>query len=266
MSYAGKRQRTSYKSGGVVTSKSYTKRIGTRLKRAKRAALNNRRKYYKKNIRFEGLLGIELKFYDLGLSNYGLNNSTDATAGRVDPTDDCLNGPPQGDTYASRDGKRIAMKSLQIKGFFYQPALEDITDPPAGNEVFLAIVMDTQTNGGAAGSELVFTNALGTAYGAVIPLQAAGRTKRFKILRVERYDISHRNVGVEGNNLHSSAALTIPFEMFIDLKGTPVNFTTSTAAGVAGIVDNSIHVYAWSLQGPTYGTTLSYVSRLRFYG
>lgn len=268
MSYGGKRQRTSYSSGGIVTSKRYAKRVGSRLKRAKRAALANRRKYYKKNIRFEGLLGIELKFYDLGLSNYPITNNTDASGGRCDPgsSEDCLNAPPQGDTYASRDGKRIAMKSLHIKGFFYQPAFEDQIDPPAGNEVFIAVVLDTQTNGSAAASELVFTNVLGTAYGAIIPMQAAGRTKRFKILRTERYEISHKNVGVEGNNLHSSAALTVPFEFFIDMKGLPVNFTTGTTSGVGNVVDNSVHVYAWNLQGSSYNTTITYASRLRFYG
>jgi len=71
-----------------------------------------------KNARTGGLLGVETKYFDVSFSGT-VSNSTDCSGAEIDPaTILCLNGVPQGDTASSRDGFKIAMKSIQIEGRF----------------------------------------------------------------------------------------------------------------------------------------------------
>jgi len=73
-----------------------------------------------KNARTGGLLGVETKYFDTNLANAGIAAPTDASGGEIDPaTILCLNGVPQGDTASSRDGFKIAMKSIQVEGSLY---------------------------------------------------------------------------------------------------------------------------------------------------
>jgi len=70
-----------------------------------------------KNVRTGGLLGVETKYLDTSLAATVIASPTDASGGEVDPaTILCLNGVPQGDTASSRDGFKIAMKSIQVEG------------------------------------------------------------------------------------------------------------------------------------------------------
>jgi len=64
--------------------------------------------------------------------------------------------PAQGDGPSNRDGKEIAMLYLQINGTIALPSKEIQADAPNGCSVFVAIVLDTQTNAAQMNSEDCF--------------------------------------------------------------------------------------------------------------
>lgn len=100
-----------YRSTGRSAMYQSVRRTGRTLGRARSLGL--------KNARSGGLLGVETKYFDLsrGAASSAIQSSTDCSSAEVDPTTvSCLNGVPQGDTASSRDGFKIAMKSIQIEG------------------------------------------------------------------------------------------------------------------------------------------------------
>lgn len=75
-----------------------------------------------KNARTGGLLGVETKYFDTSLVGSTVASPTDASGAELDPaTILCLNGVPQGNTATTRDGQKIAMKSVQIEGRIWLP-------------------------------------------------------------------------------------------------------------------------------------------------
>lgn len=98
-----------YRSSSRSAMYSSVRRSGRSLGKARSLGL--------KNARTGGLLGVETKYFDISLILTALTTPTDASGGEIDPaTILCLNGVPQGDTASSRDGFKIAMKSIQIEG------------------------------------------------------------------------------------------------------------------------------------------------------
>jgi len=62
---------------------------------------------------------------------------------------------PQGDTESTRDGRKATIKSVQLRGtLLFQPT----TDTAAVALCYLALVLDTQCNGAAAGISDIFTS------------------------------------------------------------------------------------------------------------
>ena len=141
-----------------MTRKSATQRLRSRLTRARNLGLVN--------VRTGGLLGVETKFLDMAISAVAIPAPTDASGGELDPTGSgctgCLSAPAQGDTASSRDGFKISMKSIQIEGAIYIAPQINQTIQDAMSYFFVALVLDTQTNGAQLNSEDVFTNPSGS--------------------------------------------------------------------------------------------------------
>ena len=115
------------------------------------------------NARTAGFLGLEKKFFDTAVAMVALTAPTDAAGGEIDPTAlpgavACLNAMAQGDGEQNRDGKKVVLKSVQVKGFVQKLGGELAAGPDSGTKVFVALVLDTQTNGAQLNSEDVFKN------------------------------------------------------------------------------------------------------------
>jgi len=217
------------------------------------------------NTQTAGFLGIETKFYDTTLSAATIAAATDATGGEYDPSaTSMISTPAQGDSEQQRDGKKILIKNVQIKGIVVRPQTEDAVAPPGGDNVFIALVQDMQSNGAQMNSEDCFKNLAATAAGATVPLRNLLYSERFRILKSEMLNMDVPSVSAEGDNLHSSVGVTKCFEWFIPFTdGLPVNFNAGTTASIANVVDNSLHVIAYSNLGVC---TLTYNARIRFQG
>jgi len=212
-----------------------------------------------------GFMGIEKKFLDMAKADAVVSSVAALTGGEYDPSTGCtgcLSCPAQGDTEQSRDGKRIVVDSLILKG--YVRTGESLGQAPLSNiKVFVAVILDTQTNGAQLNSEDVFKNLLNSTEGTVCPTKNLLFGSRFRILKSHVYDLTP--IGI------SDAAATVAsygvrreFDWYIPFKGgLPVNMNAGTDANVANVIDNSLHVVAFSTNADC---AIGYNARIRFQG
>lgn len=116
----------------------------------------------------------EKKVADIGHTNYGASTTAVFTL---------LNGIAVGDDITNRDGRRVHLKSLFIRGF---------VGPEDSNTTFqlarLLVVYDKQANGGTP----VTTDVLNTAT-ATAPMNLNNR-ERFKVILDRQYVMGHYDV------------------------------------------------------------------------
>lgn len=229
-----------------------------------------RRSLRKRNLATLGFLGIERKFYDTSLGATSLTAVTDCTGGEYDPTaTSMITTPTQGDGEQNRDGKQIACLYIEICGRIQNPSFEDgITPQQTGQEVFVACVLDSQTNGAQMNSEDCFKN---TAASALLSVSGLQRNllfgKRFRILKQKFFNMNVPTLSATGTaGQYSTNARSQTFRWFIPLNGLKINFNGGTTSSVANVIDNSIHVIAFTNNTSLSACTISYNARLRFVG
>jgi len=257
------------------TGYDYGAASGYRRRRLPMTFRRGGRSWALRNLRTGGLLSIENKFLDCGLTPTAVLASTTASTGEVQPDSGCtgcLSAPAQGDGSSQRDGKQIALNSIQVKG---NVALTGQSSRATlGSDsvptIFLALVLSSQTNGETINSEDVFTNISAEAAAAPMPFANMSNTSRFRVLKRMVIPASRYSALIAANNASATTiswiGVSCPFSMYVNLKGIKVNFTaSSTTADVANVVDNSIHLVAFASSG-TMTPTLSGASRLRFIG
>lgn len=184
----------------------------------------------------------------------------------------CLPVPAQGDSFAQRDGRKIYMKDIKLKGLIRWNGANNsavITTQPV---VRVVIVKDTKTNGVTLSGEDVIGAGQGSD-GATINSGSANAINfmtnpsgwsRYKIV----YDKSFRCP----NGVTSSGDATSQ-----DVNGTQmpwkakikcnhdVNFDGTTGV-IGAVIDNSYHVLVASQQVSGSNPSMSYVARTSFIG
>ena len=234
----------------------------TGLRRFKRAAGMTPKQV--SNLRIGGFLGIELKYVDYALVAQAVLAPTDAAGAEMDPaTALALNAIAQGDGEQQRDGKQVAVKSCYVTGVVDCPALINQTTAKNIPTIYIALVLDKQTNAAQAASELVFTNPGASAITAASPLRNMQYTSRFEVLDSVCLEIEQPQATYDGTNLEQAGSRT-PFKL--SWTGDLMTQYVATGATVASIQDNSLHVIAYAGPDLTAAPVLSYNSRVRFVG
>lgn len=223
--------------------------------------------YAMANIRTGGLLGIEKKCIDSARIAYALTAPTDATGGIVVPGSGitgCFTAPAQGDAFSNRDGNKIVIVELNCLMNLSVVAQTAQTACDTSCIIFIAMVQDTQTNGAAFTSDLVYTNPGANALTAASPFRNLSYLSRFKVLKTKRIDLRIPAVTWDGTDLDQGGMHT---NIWMRWKGKmPVTFTTaSTTADIANVTDNSINFVAFCTN-TTLAPSLSINARCRFYG
>lgn len=241
------------------------KRTGESFTSSKRrySSSAKRRKRRSRNYRTGGYLGIENKFLDTSLTSKTLVAATDATGLLADPTTlNCLNVMAQGDTPSGRDGKKVNMKRIDIRGIIQvgNQANQTVTD--IAGAVTLALVLDTQTNGAQFASNLVFTNPSASVTTNVNLFRNLEYVDRFKVLKTKTIRLPQPTIVYDGTNIEQGG-YHLPFKMGCNLNNLQVLYK-DTAGTVADIVDNSLHLVAYCTNGTL--PVLNYNARLRFIG
>lgn len=223
------------------------------------------------NIRSAGLLGVELKFLDAPKTATAVTSPTDASGGEFDPSSivtGCLSAPAQGDGPTNRDGSKIVMKRIFVAGVVNVAAQSAQAAVDVMPDIMIALVLDKQTNGAQLNSEDVFTNQNAAAVTATSPQRNMSFTNRFEVLKIQHVRIPQLSVGNDAAATISQAGVNIPFKLkkSFGMAGMRVQFTTgSTTADVANVIDNSLHIIAYSTS-LTAAPSIAYNSRMRFVG
>jgi len=173
----------------------------------------------KRNVRTAGFLGIERKFYDTALTATALTAPTDASGGEVDPSaTSMISTPAVGDGEQNRDGKRINILSVQVNGTVNLPAIANATTGFTPSRVFVALVLDTQSNAAQMNSEDCFKNTGATAALAANPMRNLLFGKRFRVLKEETFQFTDPNITYDGTNIEQNG-LVEEFKWFIPFPG-----------------------------------------------
>jgi len=220
------------------------------------------------NRRVGGFLGIEKKFYDTYRIAAQVTNALLWFGCEYDPAPLCLNAPAQGAGPQQREGRKITCSSIQVRGQLMLPGYTGATYPTAGAcTVFVALLMDTQSNGSQFNSEDVYVNPAGSIAGGVCPLRNLETGKRFKVLKTQTFDLSNMaSIAIAGANFVGEPVSTT-FDWFVPLDFV-TSFNASAVEGVVNVMDNSLHIVANSTYSSTglYTPELTYNARLRFLG
>lgn len=250
----------------MTTYKKYTakqrKAYGIKMAR-KRSSYKSYHENENDNFRTGGFMGIELKFYDQKLVNGALVTNTDGSGIEHDPSATVLlNTVVQGDGESNRDGRRITMKSIYVDGVISCASQANQTATDNAACIFIALIMDTQTNGATLNSEEVYINPGANAALSANLLRNLQFSKRFRILKTVRMELNNPTISYDGTNVEQSG-IALRWSMFVKLN-TIVNYSNTTET-VANIVDNSLHIIA-TTSSATLVPLISYNSRLRYYG
>lgn len=239
------RYKRSRSAGGYTRSK----RRSAYVRGAARAAIN---------------LGVEKKYYDTSAA-VNIVAPTDCTGGEADPTTvNCISAPAQDDTASGRDGRKIVAKYVQIKGSVRFSTLTNQSLSVDSARVMVAVVLDTQTNGAQLNSEDVFTNPRAATTTADSPLRNLNFGERFKLLKLEQFNLQNPNMTYDGTNVEING-IAQQFDWYIPLKNLKIAFTSGVTAGVANVLDNSIHIVAFATTTSPQ-CAIAYNSRMRFVG
>ncbi len=216
-------------------------------------------------MRTGGFLGIELKFFDSFVASRSLSSSALATFGEQDPTlGDCLNAIGEGSGQSERDGRKALLKSVDIEGVITAPGNADAGDQASQASFFVALVLDTQTNGAQLSSENVFANLSAVQLAGAAPHRNMEFLSRYKVMKVVKMRAPSSTAFTDGTNTGTIAGYQLPFSIKMALN-LPVNFNSADGGGIQDINDNSLHVIAWT-SSTTLTPLMTYGCRVRFLG
>lgn len=232
-----------------------------------RMAYGGRNRIAIMNQRTGGLLGIEHKYFDCAKGLTIIASPTDSSGGEINPSTGCtgcLSAPAQGDGPQNREGNKIVIDSCLVQGTIRVDVQANQTGADAVPIVYVALVLDTQTNGVEINSEDVFSNPLGSTRTAAQPFRNMSYTSRFRVLKTWKRQITMPSLTYDGTNIEQSG-FNVPFTL--SWKGKiPVTFTVaSTTADVANVTNNSLQMIAFT-NDSSLNPQIAYNSRIRFYG
>lgn len=219
------------------------------------------------NQRTGGFLGVELKFFDLARNSCQPSDQGNMTGGEIDNTTvKCLNAMITGNSQSTRIGRKITMKSLQIHGVCVWRPANTLNAPTFFAPVYIAVVLDTQTNSATTISTAnVFINPGNSNVTNCNPMRNLEYTSRYKVLAWKRLVRQQTTLCVQeapAPDVFSNAGVLVPFDMYINLKNIQVLYNAE-AGTCTDITSNSLHLVAFSADGLQ---DIDWTSRLRYVG
>jgi len=197
----------------------------------------------------------ELKAYDVAAGSSQFN------AGRFE----LLNVVTQGDDRFNRQGRKIKMKNLHIRGKI-QPTTGGITDLIPDFLRFI-ILYDKQSNAAVPIPADLIRDSNPAAISSSFSFLNLDNRDRFEILR----DISFPTPKVIQANLELLQPLdqikpSYNVDIFIDLKGKDVMFNGQNSGTISDITTGSLFLYTQCTESVNFNLwDLTYCSRIRYY-
>jgi len=187
----------------------------------------------------------ERKYYD---SVYAATTipvlGNDWASTEVDPaTLNCLFAPIQGDDISNRQGRKIRLLGLRIKGTLSAAPQADQTAADNGGEVRILLVQDKQSNGAQLNGEDVLAASAGN--NPMFMFQNTANFGRFKIWKDKHITMPVPGITYDGTNIEQTGVKRT-FKWNISFKKPIIihyNSSGSTET-IAAVVDNSFHLLA----------------------
>lgn len=197
----------------------------------------------------------------------GTLNNPGYTAGNYG----CLPLPAVGDDYSDRDGRKITVTSIKIKGSITWPSQEASVNPHINQPVRIVIFQDTKSNGAAPTPEKVLGGAKDQS--GVVALSGDGCALyqfsnpagwgRYKILHDKIYNPPNASTASNAANDFSMNGYARSFKINIKCN-TEVNFN-GTSGLIASVIDNSFHLMVATTSSANVAQ-LGYIARTSFIG
>lgn len=205
----------------------------------------------------------EPKHYETYLSTTAVpSNNTFADLEFNPSATSLISTPAVGDSYNNRDGKKIIITQVEIKGIINLGPQLNQTAPPAGRHGFIALVLDTQCNGLTIASEDVFMTPDTTSVALyATPLRNLLTGGRFRIIKMKKWVFNSPSFSWDGTNMEV-AGMVRNFKIFKKMR-LPIDFNAGTTASVANVQNNALHVIAWASDA---NVGIAYNARIRFIG
>jgi len=249
-----------------VALRGYGNAYGRTNKRYQRRA---RRALRGANWRWGGFLGIERKYYDSAVANAAVASNANWIGCQLDPTAIpianvfCLNAPTQGNGPTNRVGLRYNIVELHVSGNVQWPAEQNQNVSDNACMVYFALVLDKQTNGAQAATELIYQSPAATAaVAATGPLRNLQYSKRFKVLKTWQCVLTPTVLSYDGAaNSMDQGGNAYAFDYFKQFKKPLVVETIANTGTVADVMNYSFHLIGVS---SNTSIVMSYNSRVRF--
>lgn len=244
------------------------RRVGRNQAAQARAAY--RRFRYRHNRVTMGVIGMELKYFH-ETAAATIVSVDDASGGQITPSStEMLFCPVIGDGPTNRDGRKVRLKSIQIRGIIRSTGRTGVgTHPDSFPIVVGYLIKDTQCNGVLANSGNMFDpSGLGSDMNWS-SFRDLSTTARFKILKKQMWTFPNLPFQVNPTNPPTSyyaSGFMKPFEWFV-AEEEDVDFVqnagdTNTVANLTKV--NYITVFFTNNSGWTPAVT--WQSRCRFIG
>lgn len=204
----------------------------------------------------------ERKYFD---TDYGsaIAVVTSTWAGsEADPTTlNTLFCPTTGTDFNNRDGRKVHVVAIRIRGHITTQAQTDQTATDAPSIVRILLVQDQQTNATQLNSEDVLSSS--SSSGAINMFQNPAFFGRFRILKDMKLSLANPNITYDGTNLEQQGLVRNFYINIRFKKPKVVHFNSTNGGTVADIIDNSFHIIC-GVQSNALGPNLAYKSRVVF--
>jgi hypothetical protein len=214
--------------------------------------------------------GKELKYYDTYMENYTIPApgvwDTNLIIDPTTPVFGPVSAPLMNDLPTGRRSRGILIKNIQFSGNISVPANPTSLIPPEMINVFVCLVLDTQTNGVQC-SSLDIWEVLGSQPTSNMfpPFRNMNFSSRFQVLWWDKFRVFDKmpftidTVAIPPEWSFGSDVVVFDKYLPLDLV---VRFNSGIDGTIASVVDNSIHVFAIQTGGAQ--SYLFYKSRIRF--
>lgn len=183
----------------------------------------------------------ERKYYDKEYASPIVGTTTSWAGCEADPaTQLCLIAPTQGDDFNNRQGRKIHVLAIKLRGQINCAPQANQTAGEFSSIVRVCLVQDKQTNTAQLNAEDVISS--GAASSALHMFQNPAFFGRFKVLKDKMYTLQNPAISWDGTNIEQNG-LDRSFKMTIKFKKPViVHFNATNGGTIADIVDNSFHV------------------------
>lgn len=208
----------------------------------------------------------EMKYSDSFKTLTVVAESTNWTGTELDPgTANCLFSPVTGNDINNREGRKVNVYKIKIRGLITRITDTTQTTVSADPATRVILVMDTQTNGTQMQGEDLMTTSEASVSITFTGFQNLANLGRFRVLKDKTY-YPTPNVAVNNASATtvSQAGGNIPFKMNVVFKEpVVVRFNATDGGTVADIIDNSFHLIA-QRSGNDGSVLLGYTCRVCF--